>query len=442
RVAQARSLALETEAIAARQAGQGDAALEKMREALRLQREANANAGGGGRRDLPREKRLAEEIQSAEAAPGREAVTAALAQARAAGTQEKWGEALKAYTEAHRAQTELNRRFLGTRHADIPGLARIEQELQSLRAAGLAASVTARIQEADEAARTGRAQDAAAGYVAAMAALRELKEKFPQSHFASDPRGDDLEVRRQTVLSEALLTQAVAIDREVREGLRRRQTGAASRLAAAARLVETVVAEYPRSRLLDPALQRRLSYLALKTGELDALQDQIVTRLAPLPGADVLRLLTTEMPQDLYQRVMNGNPSRQAGRGLPVDSVSWQDARECCERLSWLLGRRVRLPTEAEFRAVWAAGGKGAWSADNSAGRSRETGKSPATPAGFYDLAGNLAEWLQAKSEEGETAPVAGGSYLDPAAALTTLKVEAVDRRERAPHIGFRVVVE
>jgi hypothetical protein len=49
---------------------------------------------------------------------------------------------------------------------------------------------------------------------------------------------------------------------------------------------------------------------------------------------------------------------------------------------------------------------------------------------------------LQPSAAAGETAPVAGGSYLDAAAALKTLKLAAEEKRERARHIGFRVVVE
>ena len=91
---------------------------------------------------------------------------------------------------------------------------------------------------------------------------------------------------------------------------------------------------------------------------------------------------------------------------------------------------------------MWTAGGDGAWSATNSEGRTHEAGKSPAAPGGFFDLAGNVAEWLQPRTLEGETAPVAGGSYLNPAADLRTPKIDFADRRDRFPHVGFRVVVE
>lgn len=445
RVALARSVALEQEAASAVQAGRPAEAMEKMRESLRLQREANANAATDELKDLPRESRLALEIAAAEAEPLRETVGTALTLARSAVAQEKWDEALKAFTEARKAQEELNQRFATTRYSDIPAIDRIDGEIQSLRAAGLAAVAKARENEGDAAAKAGRAQEAAASYAAAAVALREVNEKFARSRFASESRVDELEVRRQTVLSGVFLARAMEIDREVAGALRRRQnTAAAEKLSAAAKIVEKVAADYPRSRSLDPGLQRKLAYLALRTGELDALQDQVLTRLAPLAGSGRLQMLRTEVPQDLYQRVMNGNPSRNLGRGLPVDSVSWLDAREFCERLAWLLGRRVRLPTEAEFRGEWAAPGgtTGAWSLENSGGRSRETGKLPASSTGFHDLAGNLAEWLQPPLEVGETAPVAGGSYLDATDSFKALKLVPEEKRERARHVGFRVVVE
>jgi hypothetical protein len=269
-----------------------------------------------------------------------------------------------------------------------------------------------------------------------------VNEKFPRSRSVNAARVEELEIKRQTLLSAAPLARAAALDGEIAALLRGRQNApAGEKIAVAAALVEKAAAEFPRSRALDGALQRRLAYLGLRAADLDALQELVHPQLVPLPGAKRFAMLKTEVSQDLYARVMNGNPSRNSGRALPVDSVSWHDAREFCERLGWLLGCRTRLPTEPEFRAVYADGAI-AWSADTSGGRSHEAGKLSSGSAAFENLAGNLAEWLEPAAEAGETAPLAGGSYLDGADALRRLPVTLVEKRERARHIGFRVVVE
>lgn len=155
RGALARSTVLEKEALAAQQAGRGAEAREKMQEALRLQREANANATKDELKDVSRESRLAQEVSGAEAEPLRAAVATALTLARSAIAQEKWEDAQNAYTEARKSQAELNQRFPATRYADVAALDKIDGELASLRAAGLAAVVTARERDGDAPRRLG-----------------------------------------------------------------------------------------------------------------------------------------------------------------------------------------------------------------------------------------------------------------------------------------------
>jgi hypothetical protein len=93
-------------------------------------------------------------------------------------------------------------------------------------------------------------------------------------------------------------------------------------------------------------------------------------------------------------------------------------------------------------RAAFAASRANAaapWSAETSGGRSREA---HGATEGFQNLAGNLAEWLQPAGDAGDNAPIIGGSYLDPASSLATLPITALGKRERARHVGFRVVIE
>ncbi len=55
-------------------------------------------------------------------------------------------------------------------------------------------------------------------------------------------------------------------------------------------------------------------------------------------------------------RELNPNPSNFKGYNLPVDSISWYDAVEFCERLSRLTKRHYRLSSEAEWEYACRAG--------------------------------------------------------------------------------------
>ncbi|MGB5709566.1 MAG: SUMF1/EgtB/PvdO family nonheme iron enzyme, partial [Waterburya sp.] len=60
--------------------------------------------------------------------------------------------------------------------------------------------------------------------------------------------------------------------------------------------------------------------------------------------------------QAQYQQVMSENPSNFQGDDRPVESVSWDDSVEFCQRLSKQTGTEYRLPTEAEWEYACRAG--------------------------------------------------------------------------------------
>jgi len=117
-----------------------------------------------------------------------------------------------------------------------------------------------------------------------------------------------------------------------------------------------------------------------------------------------------EVTQGQWKKVMGSNPSRDGGcRGnddCPVDSVSWNDAREFASRLSGRGGgRRYRLPTEAEWEYAARSGGKSerysggddvdsvAWFAENSGRRNHPVGTKAPNGLGIHDMSGNVWEW-------------------------------------------------
>jgi len=108
----------------------------------------------------------------------------------------------------------------------------------------------------------------------------------------------------------------------------------------------------------------------------------------------------TPVRQDAYERVMGAgtNSSGFKGADLPVDSVTWDEARAFC-RAVLVNGR---LPTEAQWeyaaRAGSTAGRYGdldqiAWYGGNSGGTSHPVGKKQPNAWNLYDMLGNVWQW-------------------------------------------------
>src|SRR5205085_9243771 len=53
-----------------------------------------------------------------------------------------------------------------------------------------------------------------------------------------------------------------------------------------------------------------------------------------------------EVTQAQYRAVMGTNPSEFKGDDLPVEKVSWNNAKEFCDRVSRITRREYRLPSE------------------------------------------------------------------------------------------------
>ena len=103
----------------------------------------------------------------------------------------------------------------------------------------------------------------------------------------------------------------------------------------------------------------------------------------------------TEVTQGAYRRLMGSNPSTYPGDRLPVDQVSWYDARKYCQAAG------MRLPVEAEWEYAARGGTAGAGAAS----------KRP-NAFGLYDTLGNLREWVEdAYERDPDKRILRGGSF-------------------------------
>ena len=166
------------------------------------------------------------------------------------------------------------------------------------------------------------------------------------------------------------------------------------------------------------------------------------------------------MTQSLYAKLMGHNPSRFRGEDLPVDSVTWYEAVEFCNKLSEeyslnpvynINGKHVepipdtngyRLPTEAEWEYACRAGLQTshyddletiAWHSKNSMDSSQSVGQKEPNAFGLYDMLGNVWEWCfdwyspqyddkvgldPIGPETGKSKVLRGGSWLDFASSV------------------------
>jgi len=205
-----------------------------------------------------------------------------------------------------------------------------------------------------------------------------------------------------------------------------------------------------------------------------------------------------EVTQSLYESITGSNPSGFRGGNLPVETVTWFDAVEFCNKLSVMEGLQpvykisgripasgypitsaevaanregngYRLPTEAEWEYA-AKGGNGspgkykyagsntvddvAWYLNNGGSTTHEAGTKAPNGLGIYDMSGNVREWCWDwkgnYSSEAQVNPVGapsgffriyrGGSWNIPAMNVRSAYRPSINPSFLSYFLGFRLV--
>jgi formylglycine-generating enzyme required for sulfatase activity len=184
-----------------------------------------------------------------------------------------------------------------------------------------------------------------------------------------------------------------------------------------------------------------------------------------------------EVTQRQFEKVTGRHPAHFRGDkdspNLPVESVTWDDAIDFCNRLTALdhekrAGRLYRLPTEAEWEYGCRAGANGAYCFGNdrallpqfawwgeSAGRTHPVGGRRENAWGLFDVHGNVWEWCSdyfdptyyRKSPpldpsgpgSGSERVCRGGCSESQAGDLRAARRRPLDPRQSLATVGFRL---
>jgi len=181
--------------------------------------------------------------------------------------------------------------------------------------------------------------------------------------------------------------------------------------------------------------------------------------MVQVPVGGGLLIDVTPVTQELYQKVMGVNPSKQKNPQAPVAGVQWVDAARFCNRCSEMDGLKpcydlktwdcdlaadgYRLPTEEEWEGACRAAttgrlpfpgdasqlGRYAWTKGNSEGKLHPVAQKEPNGWGLHDMLGNVWQWTNdwADAEKKQRALRGGAWDTDPA------RIEVALRKKEFP---------
>lgn len=171
-----------------------------------------------------------------------------------------------------------------------------------------------------------------------------------------------------------------------------------------------------------------------------------------------------EITQEVWETIMGYNPSKNVGKKLPVENVSWNEVMDFIEKIQ-THNSNLDLPTEAQWEHACKANTNKpysrprdlmTWHKQNSGVQTHEVGTKEPNLWRLYDIHGNVGEWVkdwvapfgtQPKTdpqgpENGEFKVIKGGQHTG-----RPRHTYSYDRQRATPdrklfYVGFRIILK
>ena len=433
-------------------------AVEALQKAVAAERMIESRWVFSGYADVGKIAQLFTRQRRLEASPFLEKTRAEEAAAEAHFARGQIDEAVAQLGIAIATELEFNEKYRDVLESEFGRLERLTQRQETMRSHRLylrikgfeeaAQTALTRLETIAPAARAAGQLTISEAYGQAYELQVQLLQEFPRSAWATTTRRNEFEYLRNRWRVAPFLAQFTQQEQRMAQYLREDQPTEAEALASTLlRELQELETANPGVILLNDPLRRELEYVTTHVASIRAILPKLPLLLGAVPGTKV-RMLKQEISQGFYTTVMGANPSAVVRENLPVESVSYAEASAFCEALGWMCGRRVRLPTLAEYTAALGdlsrpPAAKQAWTFDTTDGGSaRPVGLSLPNVSGFFDLLGNAEEWAfdESKAQSADLGTVVGGSVnWVPAPGLPLRKAL---KREKSRTLGFRIVIE
>lgn len=369
--------------------------------------------------------------------------------AREALEKGDWATAQLQFEKAIETITQMNSTYPTSVYTDFARLQKLDIELDSLKSSSLAAKINDYLEKARSAEAAGDHILASESYGDAVEVQKELNRLFPKSEHASDEKISDYEKKRVDAYSWKFAKEIVEQDKLLNRALYDGDFEKAKDISLnLLRKSEQFKTNFPRSQTVNDDLILRLRYITFMANNIPQIQKQVLGNLQKIEGFDSVEMLKTEVPQDLFILIMQENPSRDSDNPRkPVDSVTTEEIFRFCNRLSWILGRNVSLPSKAQFKAAvgslrYADLNEISWNNVNSGGHTHPVATKKPNDRGFYDLLGNVGEYVISDDEDAVSGyKIIGGGAQTQTDSMLDLSEFSMDEKQRNRMVGFRIVV-
>ncbi len=325
---------------------------------------------------------------------------------------------------------------------------RAERKLLETGARIRAQAATLVLDKAREQAAGNNYAAAADSFSQALALLRDVQKDYPGTTPASQSNLDAVEAERQNTLATPLRLKLAADMKTLDSHLSKGQIeSAVQTLNTQMLLLEDMVRLYPKNMDENDESIQRIRFLHSIRDDLPLLHRSIHSVMKPMPGSDQWLLMDREVSQLVFEKLHGSNPCQIRDDSLPVEGVTLEEARRFARLASWICGREARLPDIDSFRRALGSPDPaqvrtGTWNSQTSSDRQpRHVGSSRADANGFFDLLGNVSEWVEKVPASPGSAYCAGGNARDNPVRLTQVPSEEHEAGERVRNNGFRIML-